>query len=181
VAVVVDGSYEKVPVETAEGAEPAEGQAGFDYKYIARTEEEMTKLTNLVKRAISFDTARGDEVEVVNIPFETTMQALAKETETAPTWLDQVRQYSPSMKNAFALLLLLLSFLFVVRPLVRWLTSTPVESTELLEQLPKTVEELELEQEPARQQLPNLDRASDFIVREKDVSLQLVREWLQEV
>lgn len=179
VAVVVDGSYERVPLEAAAGE--GEGDAGFDYKYIARTDEEMAKLTNLVKRAVNFDEVRGDEVEVVNIPFETTMQALAKETVSEPSWLDQMRQYSPSMKNAFALLLLLLSFLFVVRPLVRWLTATTIDSSELLEQLPKTVGELEQEQKPTRQQLPNLDRASDFITREKDVSLQLVREWLQEV
>jgi len=170
VAVVVDGSYEQVPLD----------EGGFDYKYIARNDEEMAKLTNLVKRAVNFDEARGDEVEVVNIPFETTMQALAKESVVEPTWLDQMRQYSPSMKNAFAFLLLLLSFLFVVRPLVRWLTSTTIDSAELLEQLPKTVGELEQEQKSSRQ-LPNLDRASDFITREKDVSLQLVREWLQEV
>jgi flagellar M-ring protein FliF len=170
VAVLVDGSYEQVALD----------EGGFDYKYIARTEDEMAKLTNLVKRAINFNEERGDEVEVVNIPFESTMQALAKETAAEPGWLERMRQYSPSMKNAFAFLLLLLSFLFVIRPLVRWLTSAAPESSELLEQLPKTVEELEKERKPARQQLPNLDRASDFITREKEVSLQLVREWLQE-
>ena len=32
----------------------------------------MTKFENIVKRAVNFDSSRGDEVDIVNIPFETT-------------------------------------------------------------------------------------------------------------
>jgi len=51
VAVLVDGSVD------AEGA------------YTARTPEELTQYEALVKSAIGYDEARGDVVEVVNLPF----------------------------------------------------------------------------------------------------------------
>jgi flagellar M-ring protein FliF len=51
VAVVVDGTY---------------NEAG---EYQARAEEEMTQLTTLVRSAIGFNEARGDQVEVVNLQF----------------------------------------------------------------------------------------------------------------
>ncbi|MBW8707976.1 MAG: flagellar M-ring protein FliF, partial [Alphaproteobacteria bacterium] len=51
VAVVVDGS----------------GDTAAAYK--ARTPEEMAKITALVKSAMGFDAARGDQVQVTNMPF----------------------------------------------------------------------------------------------------------------
>lgn len=65
VAVAVDGDY----VADDSGAE----------QYVARTEEEMERIQALVRSAIGFDSARGDQVEVVNIRF-----ARPAMPETAP-------------------------------------------------------------------------------------------------
>src|ERR1700761_2386861 len=54
VAVVVDG--------TVTGA-------GANAPYKPRTAAEMTQITNLVKSAMGFDQARGDQVQVSNMPF----------------------------------------------------------------------------------------------------------------
>ncbi len=56
VAVAVDG----VTTPGADGAAPA---------YAARSEEEMQRLTALVRSAVGFNTERGDIVEVVNTQF----------------------------------------------------------------------------------------------------------------
>ncbi len=56
VAVVVDGSY-----KTAED--------GKTTTYIPRTEDEITKLKELVRSAVNFDSTRGDSLEVVNMQF----------------------------------------------------------------------------------------------------------------
>jgi flagellar M-ring protein FliF len=58
VAVVVDGSYK------------TEGE-GKDQKqvYVPRTDEEMAKIKDLVKSAVSFDNSRGDTVDVTNMQF----------------------------------------------------------------------------------------------------------------
>ncbi|MGD9536951.1 MAG: flagellar basal-body MS-ring/collar protein FliF [Alphaproteobacteria bacterium] len=57
VAVLVDGTY------TA-GAEPDAAPV-----YQPRSEEELVKLTELIKGAVGFDEERGDSVEVVNMAF----------------------------------------------------------------------------------------------------------------
>ena len=58
VAVVVDGTYK------------TEGE-GKDQKqvYVPRTEEEMAKIKDLVRSAVSFDANRGDTIDVTNMQF----------------------------------------------------------------------------------------------------------------
>ena len=61
IAVLVDGTYKRI-----------EKQKGtVEWEYVPRTAEEMAKFENIVKRAVNFDSSRGDEVDIVNIPFET--------------------------------------------------------------------------------------------------------------
>ena len=55
VAVLVNGSYGTLP----------DGSEG----YIARSDEEMERLTQLVSTAIGFDAERGDQVQVDNLQF----------------------------------------------------------------------------------------------------------------
>ena len=61
-AVLIDGNYETVT--DAKGKEIK--------KYIPRSAEEISQLTNIVKSAVGFDPRRNDEIEVVNIPFDRT-------------------------------------------------------------------------------------------------------------
>ena len=51
VAVMVDGKYD-------------------NEKYLARSAEEMEVIKGIVKRAVGFDTERGDEIEIANVPFK---------------------------------------------------------------------------------------------------------------
>ena len=55
VAVLIDGSY----------TEDGEGEA----VYQPRSAEEIAQLTALVKTAVGFDAERGDNLEVINMPF----------------------------------------------------------------------------------------------------------------
>lgn len=55
VAVVVDGSY----AEAADGTET----------YTPRTQDEMDRITSLVRSAIGFNETRGDTIEVLNLAF----------------------------------------------------------------------------------------------------------------
>jgi len=59
VAVLVNGKYTSIE----KGGEST-------VQYTPRTDQEISQLTNIVKTAIGFDNSRGDEVSVVNIPFE---------------------------------------------------------------------------------------------------------------
>jgi flagellar M-ring protein FliF len=59
VAVLVNGKYTEI-----------EKGGKSSIQYAPRSEQEISQLTNIVKTAIGFDNTRGDEVSVVNIPFE---------------------------------------------------------------------------------------------------------------
>lgn len=67
VAVLVDGRYE---ADTSV-QKPADAKDDWvaPRKYVPRTQEELTKITALVKSAIGYDESRGDTIEVVNMPF----------------------------------------------------------------------------------------------------------------
>jgi flagellar M-ring protein FliF len=108
VAVLVDGVYQR------NGAEVA---------YQPRSQEELDRLTALVRSAIGFDERRGDRVEVVNLRFAEgpPVQALAAEDAPAPMFdlrfsRDDIVRFA-EMGVMFVLGLLML--LFVVRPLLR--------------------------------------------------------------
>ena len=170
VAVLVDGTYKRI--------EKAEGD--IEWQYVPRTADEMQKFESMVKRAVNYDKARGDQVDIVNIPFETT-KLVDNDTEMVEEgWVDLLKKYQPYLKYGFLSLFLLLSFMFFVKPLVRWLTEYSFGDMQMFKQLPKTVGELEGEFNPEANQLIFRDQASDLIASDKDASLGVMRDWIKE-
>jgi len=166
---MVDGTYRNAPRKGG----------GTDREYVPRAGEEIQKIENLVKRAVNFNTERGDTVEVVNIPFEVS-EWTKGETAAAPTgWTTALEQAIPYMKHGAIGLFLLFTFLFFVRPLVRWLTEHSIGDVEIVKQLPKTVGELEHELAGVKS-LPSLDQASMLLASDSDASLGVMRNWIRE-
>jgi flagellar M-ring protein FliF len=170
VAVMVDGTYRSDPIENGEP----------EWTYVPRSAEELTKIENLVKSAVNFVAARGDKVEVVNIPFETNQMTPAEDGSMLETWLARLKIYKPYFKYGFLSLFLILTFMFVVQPLIRWLTTHTAGEAEILHQLPKTVGELENEYGPEPKQLAFKDQVSRLISQDNDASVGVVRDWLKE-
>ncbi|UCD77014.1 MAG: flagellar M-ring protein FliF [Desulfobacterales bacterium] len=170
IAVLVDGTYERVEKE--------EGR--FEWKYIARSAEEMQKFENIVKRAVNFNASRGDELEIVNIPFETTLLSLNADPPVEDKWLNLLKKYQPYMKYGFLSLFLILSFLFFVRPLVRWLTEYSFGDLEMFKQLPRTVGELEGDFDQTARRLTFRDQASKLIARDSEASMGVMKDWIKE-
>jgi hypothetical protein len=77
-------------------------------------------------------------------------------------------------------LFVVFSFLFLVRPLVRWLTSEPAGGGEIVRQLPKTVSELEREYAGSSQRLPFRDQIQQMISSDNQGSMGVVKEWIKE-
>ncbi|MBW2486764.1 MAG: hypothetical protein JRE72_05025, partial [Deltaproteobacteria bacterium] len=121
---------------------------------------------------------RGDQVEVVNIPFETSQMAQPETDSAILRWLDHLTPYKPYFKYAFLSLFLCLTFLFVVKPLIKWLTGRADGDIELLDQLPKTVGELENTTDPKL--LAFKDQISQLITQDSEASLGVMRDWLKE-
>jgi flagellar M-ring protein FliF len=174
VAVVVDGKYETIV--KGKGAKQRE-----EIKYVPRTAEEMAKLENIVKRAVNFDEARGDQVEVANIPFSSAKVESLPETAGVSKWMDTIREHGGLIKYIMGGLFVLFTFLFVIRPLIRWLTDTPWEDVELLEHLPKTIAEMEKQYAQEEQNLsPMVSQAAQMIKNNQSDTTQLMQKWLKE-
>ena len=170
VAVMVDGTYRSNPIENGEA----------EWTYVPRSAEELSKIENLVKSAVNFVADRGDQVEVVNIPFETNQMTPAEDSSMLETWLARLKNYKPYFKYAFLSLFLILTFMFVVQPVIRWLTTHTAREAEILHQLPKTVGELENDYGPDTKQLAFKDQVSRLISQDNDASVGVVRDWLKE-
>jgi flagellar M-ring protein FliF len=170
VAVLVDGTYQSNVKE--------KGQQ--EWTYVPRSAEELTKIENLVKSAVNFVADRGDKVEVVNIPFETAKIGEPEADSTIESWLSQLKNYKPYFKYTFLSLFLILSFIFVVQPLIRWLTAHTAADTEILDQLPKTVGELEKDYGADPKRLTFKDQISQLVASDNEASVGVMRDWLKE-
>jgi flagellar M-ring protein FliF len=100
VAVIVDGTYKADP----------NGASVF----VPRSDEEVRRIRELVQRAVGFDSARGDAIEVTSIAFDAE-PVMGEGPTLMETILDFVRQFARPVLNT---LLALLFMLLVVRPLV---------------------------------------------------------------
>ncbi|MCJ8501311.1 flagellar basal-body MS-ring/collar protein FliF [Desulfatitalea alkaliphila] len=170
VAVVVDGRYEAAPATRGRAAEP---------EYIPRTAEEMASLDAIVKSAINFDEARGDKVELANIPFNTQRLGEPPEME-GNRWLDQLREYGAVFKYLAVALFLLFTFMYVIRPLIAWLTETAWEDVELLEHLPRSLAEIERQYAAQGDSSSYVKQAAQVIAANQEDSGRLMQQWLKE-
>jgi flagellar M-ring protein FliF len=105
----------------------------------------MRKIENLVKQSVGLDPARGDSLTVENIRFisDDPIEAALKETE--PTFVE--RWVYP---NVIPLIFVLLFFIVIVRPLIRFLVTPSESEVDLSRLLPAGVQELEAELDAER-------------------------------
>ncbi|MFZ4858207.1 MAG: flagellar basal-body MS-ring/collar protein FliF [Desulfuromonadaceae bacterium] len=118
IAVLVDGKYE-APAAVKEG-QTAKA------KYSPRSPDELQKIETLVKSAVGFNTERGDQLSVQNIPFQETGESGA--TETATWWTNPF--VLTLAKNLMIGISFLVLIMFVIRPL---LTTLRMGKTPILE------------------------------------------------
>jgi len=104
VAVVVDGTLTDLE--------------GGKTKYTPRSHQEMAQIETLVKSAIGYDKARGDQIEVVNMPFARMDVGTATAAPEPFLGLDAAYWFK-IIEAAILSLTALLIGLFVVRPLIR--------------------------------------------------------------
>lgn len=114
VVVLVDGTYAAPQGSTDPKAEK---------KYAPRTEDEVRQFEDMVKKAVGFTADRGDEVKVVNMPFE--VVALEEVGEAPAQSQSVMSMVSMGAKYLGPLAGVVLLFLFVIRPLMAVLTAPP--------------------------------------------------------
>ncbi|MBW2265608.1 MAG: flagellar M-ring protein FliF [Deltaproteobacteria bacterium] len=105
VAAVVDGRYEVITAKDDSQTK----------KYIPRNQEELDEFEKLVKKAMGFSEDREDQIYMSSIAFSVSDIPSFEEKEGVD-WLAMAREYSKPLLNT---MLVLLVFMFVVRPLVK--------------------------------------------------------------
>jgi flagellar M-ring protein FliF len=127
-AVVVDGKLIETPELDAEGKPTGTNRRTYE----PLSAEMLNQVEGIVKSAVGFDPSRGDTVTVENVPFlapdESLQAELAKAHQT-----DQYLKYGGMMVPIVALLLFVL---FVLRPLVKFLTTSTQQEYDLSKLLP---------------------------------------------
>lgn len=172
VAVMVDGSYET----------PA---AGGEAQYTPRTDEELKTYEELVKDAVGFDADRGDRVTVVNVAFRQTEVEIGTEGGVDIQKMMSRRFYiSSAQKLLLVTLVPLLIIFMVLRPLLKWVTTTtPGAPSARAYQYPRTVEQLESDMgmlPSGGGEAPLKTRALEMAKSDPNRAAQLAKSWLGE-
>lgn len=165
VAVLVNGTYDK-------------------NKYISRTTEEMEVIKGMVKRAVGFDSERGDEIDVANVPFKVQPTPGLQPT-AVPDLKDMVTSPTGIGIGVGALVGVgLLVFLLMRRKPKKKEAGQPTTIIEpdLIVTTPQKVQEevavasekIILSDDPRKEQLSQIAR--DY----HDATVRIIRMWLQE-
>lgn len=162
IAVVMDGKPVKV--------------TGEDGKVQAKTEpwpvERVKEFETIVARAVGLDPKRGDALEIRNIEF-------SHEDFADAEMLVERAERRAYLKNIIIYgvigIIIVLFFLFVVRPFIKWVTENTIDSVDTF--LPQTIEELEKIQK--QQSLPGLEEVIPTLPDKVDpekVEGEMIRE-----
>lgn len=166
VAVLVDG---KPSGEAAQHDGQAASQAA-DGGFVPRPTEELERYRELIKRAVGFDESRGDEIEVVSVPF----QAPEPEALEAPGWLERIAPWSDVLLRALGLVAVLLVALLVVRP---WLLAMVERSAPAAGGAPYAA--VEPEARPALPEPPQ-QSLSEVVRSDPQKAAVVIKQWVTE-
>ena len=168
VAVIVDGTYK----ETS-GAKEAKTR-----QYIPRPPEEMKSLEGIIKRAIGYDEKRGDQVELINMPFSWAIQEEELKAEKKVIWKEYALDF---YKPVVSLLLAVLFIFFVVRPFLKRRPSLPQEKAAPL---------LVQNEQPAAAEPPRMagvkkplgirDQILELVQQDPSKTAGIVKTWIRE-
>ncbi len=177
VAVMVDGSYKR--------------GSGGNITFQPRAPEELKKFEEMVKGAVGFDPKRGDQVRVESVPFQTVNLASEEEGFRAEA---QRAFFMRAARWGVTGIVVILLFLFILRPLLRLITTIPSPTLGLPHAaLPRPVEELVaqiegqgsmLSETPLIERGPSpearlREQAIETVRGDPERAAQLVRSWIR--
>lgn len=112
VAAVLDGNY---TFEVGKDGKQVR-------KFVARTQVELDQFKKIVQQAMGYSADREDQVTVESLPFSGITEMMA-ETPSSVDWLSMLRRYGHLAGYG---VLILIAFLFIVRPLIQSVSSVSV-------------------------------------------------------
>ena len=168
-AVIVDGKYETKP-----GADGKPKQT-----YVPRSAEEMKSLDELVKKAVGFNEARGDQITVSNIPFVSDVGG-SEMVSAENKYLQLFKSYQKMLLNIAIVALVLI---FVVRPFMRKFRQVadeiiklpaPAAGPSIEEQISALLMDKPLDQISVRK------KSTALVKHDTDKATEIIRQWLRD-
>jgi flagellar M-ring protein FliF len=171
VAVLVDGIYETAKVGDGQSTDtPAAPR-----KYVPRSEEDLKRIEDIVKKAMGFSPERQDQVQVVNVQFGAEPEEL--QSATAEAVAEGPKPWLPYLRYGVGILLFAVILLFVVRPLLAMLGSTTeqMQTEATVSALPgaHAMAQASLASAPDRAQIIDMAR------KNPDTAAVVVKQWLK--
>ena len=162
IAVIVDGKY------TA-------GKDGAK-EYSPRSEEEIKQLSDIIKTAAGVDVGRGDQVSVMSSPFDTSRYMTeVKEAEAEAS----MAFYGELIKYAGMAALAVVLFIFVLKPLLGWITASSKE-IESLREFPQTIRQMEAKYgTAAEEEVDYRTKVAELMGENPKAAAEMIREWLR--
>lgn len=145
------------------------------YAYAPRSDEEMSRMTEIIKNAIGFDPSRNDQISVINVQFETIADELEPLTIREIPWWEN--------PNYQKLIVLALAMLVTFLIMYRLLQSKHVkERMRIALELPQKVDtDLEEEIEEVDSKLEDLDiDQNDMLLLPSELPEQFLLEGERE-
>lgn len=156
-SVIVDGTYVKDPKTQKE-------------EFVPRSQAELAKYEELIKAAIGFNEERADVVKVVSLPIKKEEMPL----EEAPVENPYLRYILPGIRYLVTVVLALMLFLFVIRPLLKSLKApAPVQRG-------KTVPPSEIPAEERPQAIAQQkDEIKEWAKNHPEQAALLIKQWVE--
>ena len=168
VAIIVDGTYKEV----------ADSKGKKAREFQARPPEEMKNIESIVKKAIGYDEARGDQVEVINMPFNWSISEEEGKAGTGQLWKEYVLI---SYKPLISLILAVLFIFFVVRPLLKKRLSLPKEEAAYLPKMQMSqTAALPPEMTREAKSLDLRQQTAQLVQENPSKTVGIIKEWINE-
>jgi len=146
-----------------------------------RGADEIARFEDIVKSAVGFDAARGDQVKVEAVQFDRSAQREQEQKLLQESRIDLGFQVA---KYVLGAIFILLFFTRVIRPLVNFMTTSVEVVPEGMPALTASEEELEAERQRLAEMGPKSQEirkeVGEFVDADAQYSASIVRKWLRE-
>ncbi|MCX7822914.1 MAG: flagellar basal-body MS-ring/collar protein FliF [Syntrophobacterales bacterium] len=163
VAVLVDGPYRE-----------ERDKKTIKRIFVGRSPDELRSIEEMVKKAVGYNDARGDQVSVTNIAFAGEAPPVVPPVER---WLALAKEHYKPFVN---ILLILMVFLFIVRPILKQIGKVAAPPGEA-KKLPPGEEVAAL---PPAEEIPKelspRERAVIIVKEQPEKAVEIIRAWLRE-
>jgi len=168
VAAVIDGDYKLENLE----------DGTTKRKYIPRSEQEIKKFQEIVKKAMGYNEDREDQVSVSSIPFAGSVP-MEFNTEAKVSKFDQIVTIAKDYRRTIVnFLLVIMVFMLIVKPLLKSVKNITKEVTVQSREL-ATVSD-KYDRLPESKQMGRIERVREISKNDPEKAQQLVKGWIGE-